>query len=123
MDQPEPLNNPIRLLTILGIMLLPLLAYLLMASSQVFVKVLMGIACAACVLGLLLASFNMLKKNYPAFGQVLIIGASIIWFPFIVMKYVMDIKVSVMLFLIPHLLFMFMGVYYKRIKPRREQRS
>ena len=123
MDQPEPLNNPIRLLTILGIMVLPVLAYLLMASSQAFVKGLMGIACAACVLGLLLASFNMLKKNYPAFGQVLIIGASIIWFPFIVMKYVMDIKVSVMLFLIPHLLFMFMGVYYKRIKPRREQRS
>ena len=125
MDQPEPLNNPIRLLTILGIMLLPVLAYLLMASSQALVKVLMGIACAVCVLGLLVASLNMLKKNYPAFGQVLIIGGSVIWFPFIVMKYVigMDIKASVMLFLIPHLLFMFLGVYYKRIKPRREQRS
>ena len=105
MGQTEPLDNSKKFMTILGIMLLPVLAYLLMFSSQASVKGLMGIACAACLLGLLLASFNMLKKNYQAFGQVLIIGGSVIWFPFIVMKYLMgmDIRASVMLFLIPHL--------------------
>jgi hypothetical protein len=67
----------------------------------------------------------MLKKDSLAFGKILIMGGIFIWLPFTIMKYMlgMGLESYIMLFLIPHLLCMFVGVYYKRIKPKLAKKS
>jgi predicted permease len=125
MNQTKSLSTSMKTLTVIGTMLWPPLIYLLMVNSQIYLKGILGVICVGCTIFVLWVLFDMLKKDSLAFGQILIIGGSFIWLPVIVMKYMlgMELKPYIMLFLIPHLLCMFLGVYYKRIKPRLAKKS
>ena len=125
MNQTKSLSTSMKALTVIGTMLWPLLIYLLMVNSQIYLKGILGVICVGCTIFILWVSFDMLKKDSQAFGKILIVGGSFIWLPFIVMQYAlgMEVKSYLMLFLIPHLLCMFLGVYYKRIKPRLAKKS
>ena len=125
MNQTKSLSTSMKTLTVIGTMLWPPLIYLLMVNSQIYLKGILGLICVGCTIFVLWVSFGMLKKDSLAFGQILIVGGAFIWLPFMVMQYVlgMEVKSYLMLFLIPHLLCMFLGVYYKRIKPRLAKKS
>lgn len=125
MNQTKSLSTSMKTLTVIGTMLWPLLIYLLMVNSQIYLKGILGVICVGYTIFVLWASFDMLKKDSLALGKILIVGGSCIWLPFMVMQYVlgMEVKSYLMLFLIPHLLCMFVGVYYKRIKPRLAKES
>ena len=125
MNQTKSLTTSMKTLTVIGTMLWPPLIYLLMVNSQIYLKGILGVICVGCTIFVLWVLFDMLKKDSLAFGKILIIGGSFIWLPFMVMQYVlgMEVRSYLMLFLIPHLLCMFLGVYYKRIKPRLAKKS
>ena len=125
MDQTKSLSTSMKIWTVIAITLWPPLIYLLMVNSQLYLRVLLGGICVGCTIFVLWGSLDMLKKDSLTFGKILIMGGAIIWLPFGVMKYLfgMDLESYLMLFLIPHLLCMFLGVYYKRIKPRLAKKS
>ena len=125
MNQTKSLSTSMKTLTVIGTMLWPPLIYLLMVNSQVYLKGMLGVICVGCTIFVLWALFDMLKKDSLALGKILIVGGAFIWLPFMVMQYVlgMEVKSYLMLFLIPHLLCMFLGVYYKRIKPRLAKKT
>ncbi len=125
MNQTKSLSTSMKTLTVIGTMLWPPLIYLFMVNSQIYLKGILGVIFVGCTIFILWVSFDMLKKDSQAFGQILIMGGSFIWLPFMVMQYMlgMELKSYIMLFLVPHLLCMFLGVYYKRIKPRLAKKS
>ena len=125
MNQAKSLSTSMKIMIVIGIMLWPLLIYLFMVNSQIYLKGILGIICIGCTIFVLRALFNNLKKDSLAFSKILIMGGAFIWFPFGVMKYLLGMELNsyIMLFLIPHLLCMFLGVYYKRIKPRLAKKS
>ncbi len=125
MNQTKSLSTSMKTLTVIGTMLWPPLIYLLMVNSQIYLTCILGVVCVGCTVFVLWVLFGMLKKDSLAFGKILIMGGVFIWFPFVVMKYMLEMELNsyIMLFLIPHLLCMFLGVYYKRIKPRLAKKS
>jgi hypothetical protein len=125
MNQPKSLSTSMKTLTVIGTMLWPPLIYLLMVNSQIYLKGILGVLCVGCTIFVLWVFLDMLKKDSLACGKILIMGGAFIWLPYTVMQYMlgMELKSYLMLFLIPHLLCMFLGVYYKRIKPWLAKKS
>lgn len=125
MNQAKSLSTSMKTMIVIGIMLWPPLIYLFMVNSQIYLKGILGVICIGCTIFVLWALFDNLKKDSLAFSKILIMGGVFIWFPFGVMKYLLGMELNsyIMLFLIPHLLCMFLGVYYKRIKPRLAKKS
>ena len=125
MNQTKSLSTSFKTLTVIATMLWPPLIYLIIVNSQIYLKSILAVICAGFTIFILWISRDMLIEDSQAFAKILIMAGAFIWLPFGIMKYVLGMELNsyITLFLAPHLLYMFLGVYFKRIKPWLDKRS